>query len=71
MIEPKTVTYKGQIYSRKAETIDHVRLDGEPTKLAVWVSECPKCAKAFEVTTPLRAARPDVRHCPEHRRRRA
>ena len=46
--------------------IDHVRLDGSPTRLAVWRSTCFECGETFECKCPALML-PETRRCREHK----
>ena len=47
--------------------VEHVRLDGEPTRLVIWQSRCAECGARFEFKTSAHSL-PQNRRCDEHRR---
>jgi hypothetical protein len=46
-----TVRHDGQDYRLVGGRL-HARLDGTPTWLLVWETDCPACGDEFEVLTP-------------------
>lgn len=65
---PMNWTDRGQSFHCEA-LIDHVRKDGEPTKLAVVVTRCAECGVEVRTkTTLVSAQRWPVRRCREHKR---
>lgn len=47
---------------------DHVRQDGQPTRVLLWQTHCPDCAAAFIATSPLKAKSIN-RRCPRHHKK--
>lgn len=47
--------------------LDHVRLDGEETRLTIWRSSCAECGAPFEFRAPATAP-PQNRRCDDHKR---
>lgn len=55
----------GQRYEMISE-VEHVRLDGEQTKLAMWRSECAECGQPFEFRCS-QLSLPENRRCELHK----
>jgi hypothetical protein len=49
----ETLDYKGQPYVLLRRR-PYTRQDGNPTTLADWQSQCPRCGQTFEQTTSMR-----------------